>query len=525
MNKDIVKYDNDMNTVTFGKFKEKELDLFFSICFKVRDMGVKKVILSFSELKELSNYSNRNVSRFIKDLSSTYDKMLGLNIKIMHSELSFTKFNLFSEYTVNAEEKTIIIQVHEKFEYILNKMLKEGNYTKFELIEFVNLRSSYSKNMFRLLKQWESKKIKKFTIEEFRELLVVPPKYRMSEIDKFILSPIIQELSNFFPNLNLEKIKTGKKITHLKFTWTNKKQEIKEVEKIEIEISEKLNRFIQKAKKNRFIEKLFTNENIEILVNTFNEIDLIKGLDWSYKEIKQEINSLNYLIKSIKTGIEKTEKKIVVKEDIKEVQEPIIEKNSQVILENPKIEIPEKIIVTQDEYEEIYKNHLKENNMTHNKFTRLAFDKSTESKYTIENFVDKRIEITQSEFNEIENAIIFFLKLSEKEYSKNIFDKNYKIVEKIELEENLINLINQWNLSSKDILQGISMGYTREESIKTLVSNIKETYNVINFYEIPEEKLLGKTGKKLVGGALQARLKKIAKELNKSISYKDKIID
>ena len=55
MSKKVARHNNDLNSVTFGSF------LFFSICFK---------------LKELSDYSNRNVKRFIKDLESIYDKML-----------------------------------------------------------------------------------------------------------------------------------------------------------------------------------------------------------------------------------------------------------------------------------------------------------------------------------------------------------------------------------------------------------------------------------------------------------------
>ncbi|WP_297407261.1 replication initiation protein [uncultured Cetobacterium sp.] len=380
MGSEIVKYHNDMNKVSFAGFKEKELDLFFSICQKMKDKGTSEIVFSFSDLRKISQYSNRSIDRFYLDLDRVYKKMLELNLRY-EDEKEIRRFVLFSRYIIKKDEQIIIIKASEDFEYILNKLI--GTFTKFDLVDFVSLKSIYSKNMFKLLKQWDSNKKIKFEIIELKNILGVPPKYTTSNFNDRVLKPIMEELPNYFYNLKLEKIKTGRKITHLKFTWSNKKQEIKDVEKIEIEISEKLNRSIQKAKKNRFIEKLFNNENIEILVNSFNEIDLIKGLNWSYKEIKQEINSLNYLIKSIKTGIEKTEKKIVVKEDIKEVQEPIIEKNSQVILENPKIEIPEKIIVTQNEYEEIYKNHLKENNMIHNKFTRLAFDKSTESKYEI----------------------------------------------------------------------------------------------------------------------------------------------
>ena len=285
MGDDLIKYNNDMNTVAFGKFKEKELDLFFSICFKSKNCGTKDIKITFEELKSLSNYSNRNLSRFVKDLSTTYDKMLGLNIKIKHSELSFTKFNLFNEYTVDAENKTIAIKVSEKFEYLLNKIM--GNYTKFDLLEFVSLKSSYSKNMFKLLKQWESKKERNFEIEEFRELLAVPIKYRMSIIDLKILKPILNELPHYFHNLKLEKIKTGRKITHLNFTWSNKKEDIKEAELIEIAISEKINNAIDKAKKNRFIAKLLSADNIKVLVEKFDEKDLIKGLLWAYKEIKK----------------------------------------------------------------------------------------------------------------------------------------------------------------------------------------------------------------------------------------------
>lgn len=103
MSKKVVRYNNDLNSITFGSFREKELDLFFSICFKLKELGTDEVEITFEELKELSDYSNRNVKRFIKDLESTYDKMLGLNIKMKHSELSFEKFNLFTTYSVHGD--------------------------------------------------------------------------------------------------------------------------------------------------------------------------------------------------------------------------------------------------------------------------------------------------------------------------------------------------------------------------------------------------------------------------------------
>ncbi|MGL5797377.1 MAG: replication initiation protein [Cetobacterium sp.] len=222
----IVQYNNEINSFNFGKLKEKELDLFFSLCFKAKEQElekIKKIEINFSELKELSNYSNRNLIRFIKDLETTYDKLNGIKIKIGKDNLNFIKFNIFEEYEVNSDNKIITVKVNKKFQYFINNILKLGNYTKFDLIEFVSLKSSYSKNMFRLLKEFDNtKNTRLFKIEDFRDLLSIPEKYRMSEIDKYVLSPIMTHLPNCFNSLVLEKIKEKNRVVALNFKWEPK---------------------------------------------------------------------------------------------------------------------------------------------------------------------------------------------------------------------------------------------------------------------------------------------------------------
>ncbi|MGL4946653.1 MAG: replication initiation protein [Cetobacterium sp.] len=305
MDKRIVRFNNDLNSVTFGKFKEKELDLFFSICFKLKELGTNEVEISFEELKELSQYSNRNKINFINDLESTYNKMLELNIKIRHSELSFDRFNLFSEYNIFGENKKIKIKVSEKFEYLLNKIL--GNYTKFDLIDFVRLKSIYSKNIFKLLKQWESVKEYKISIIDFKEYLGVSDKYTTANFNTRVLGPIMQDLPQHFHGLKLEKIKTGKKITHLKFVWTQKKEKIVDKEKIEIEITESLNQIFEKVKKNRYLKDWITDKNIYKLTEMYEDKPLKKGLNYIYKNVKKEIPNFVYFLKILESGIEEQE--------------------------------------------------------------------------------------------------------------------------------------------------------------------------------------------------------------------------
>ncbi|MGL5124753.1 MAG: replication initiation protein, partial [Fusobacteriaceae bacterium] len=330
---DIVKYHNDMNKVNLASFSTKELDLFFSICFKLKEIGMDEIKISFNDIKFLIGEEN-NPKRVKFHIDNLNKKLAQLNYQFEISPNIFERFVLFTNFTTNYNDNSLTIKVNNKFGYLLNNLI--GNFTKFDLIEFVNLKSSYSKNMFKFLKQWETVKIKDLKIDEFRELLNIPKGFTMSKIDERILKPIMGELPQYFSNLKLEKIKTGRSVTNLKFTWSRKAQKIESPQKDDvidiIEISDKLNKTLEKAKKNRFIAPLLTIDNIEILVQMFQEKDLIKGLNWSYKEIKQEIKSLNYLIKSIRTGMEQKEKKLVVKTVSEVVQEQ--ETKEEIIKEN-----------------------------------------------------------------------------------------------------------------------------------------------------------------------------------------------
>ena len=185
--KEIIKYDNDMNKVSFAGFKEKELDLFFSICQKMKDKGTNEIVFSFSDLRKLSQYSNRSIERFYSDLDRVYKKMLELNLKY-EDEKEIRRFVLFSRYIIKKDEQIIIIKASEDFEYILNKLI--GTFTKFDLVDFVSLKSVYSKNMFKLLKQWESKKNVKYEVQVLREILGVPSKYTKSNFNDRVLKPV-----------------------------------------------------------------------------------------------------------------------------------------------------------------------------------------------------------------------------------------------------------------------------------------------------------------------------------------------
>lgn len=381
MAKEIVKYHNQMNDISFGTFKEKELDLFFSICYKLKEQGTREVDLTFSELKNLIG-ENKNLKRLKNNIDSLNKKLAMINHQIEIRPNVYERFVLFTNFITDYNENILTIKVNEKFSYILNNLINK--YTKFDLLDFISLKSVYSKNMFKLLKQWESLNKIEYSLDEIKEKLNIPKAYSTSDFNKRVLIPIMEELPQYFSNLKLEKIKTGKKVSSLKFTWSGKQRkilDIKEAEVVEIEISEQLNKAIEKAKKNRFIEKLLALDNIEILIHMFQENDLIKGLLWAYREVKQDISTLNYLIKTIRTGAEQKEIKIKVKENKNQefIQEALFDEKTDIL----KVDPVKKEKISQEKYEELYKGYLKENYIAHNKGTRLGFDKLYENKYEI----------------------------------------------------------------------------------------------------------------------------------------------
>ena len=223
MSGETVVYQNEMNLVPLRKFTSTEIDIFFSLCNKLKEQDIKELAIPFEELRHLSNYYHRSLKRFVKDLEHVYDKMLTLTYT-ERSGLSFKKFVLFTGYEVDANEQELIVSINPKLKHVLNEIT--ADFTKFELKEMTHLKSTYSKNMFRLLKQYKHTGYFKIQIEDCRERLDIPNSYRMTHINQKVLAPIIKELGFIFNNLHINKIKAkkGRKIEWLEFTFDAEKR-------------------------------------------------------------------------------------------------------------------------------------------------------------------------------------------------------------------------------------------------------------------------------------------------------------
>ena len=315
---EIVKYHNNFNSVALKNFNGVEIDLLMAICSKLKNEDINEIKLEFSDLRRMVNSKHRGELRFIQNLEQMYKKLLNLSIRI-ETEDKITNFILFTKYEILKKQKIIIIKINEEFKFLLNKLI--NNFTRFELNEFISLKSNYSKEIYRRLKQFKHTGIWKIKMNNFRELLNIPEKYRMSEIDKKVLKISMEELNKYFNNFKIIKIKKGRKIEFLEFKFVPEKKYNEKVESNDRELS-----LPNETKK---IET--TPKKVLRVVEAFPEVKKEKNLTLK-ERIEKEIGILKNGIQSntsLLIGLMEDPKRSLDNPVIMTVRKNLVEKNSK----------------------------------------------------------------------------------------------------------------------------------------------------------------------------------------------------
>ncbi|MGA3561163.1 replication initiation protein, partial [Lactiplantibacillus plantarum] len=242
MSNELVKYQPELNTIPLRKFSPVEMNLFFSIVSRMRDKGDQTVRFSFDQLKELSNYKPTANRRFIDDIKRTYDHLMDLRFGSQSkSGLSFERFVMFTKFKINGDvdEPYVDVEIYKDALPLLNNL---ESWVRYALIEFRDLKSSYAKTMFRLLKGYRTTGYAYFSKADFDELLDIPKTYRQGDINKKVIKPIKEELTPLFRGLTVRKKygkRRGKPVIGYSFAW---KPERKDAEDVHVSKTERLNK-------------------------------------------------------------------------------------------------------------------------------------------------------------------------------------------------------------------------------------------------------------------------------------------
>lgn len=217
-----VRYHNDLNKVSMRDLSEVELNLFFAICSRVKNMDTEKVEFDYPYLRKISGYtSNSNVS-FEKHIANVNAKLATIQYKV-DNEKELTRYTLFRKFSLQKEEKKLVVSVDTECLHLFNEV--GSHFTQYELQEFVSISGKYAKQLYCLLKQWRT--VGKFyiSLEDFKERFKVPDSYRLTTINSNRIKPAVGELNKkkAFSNLECTSVKKpgkkGLKVVGFEFTF------------------------------------------------------------------------------------------------------------------------------------------------------------------------------------------------------------------------------------------------------------------------------------------------------------------
>ena len=286
-----VKYHNDVNSVSLKKFTAKELDILIAIMGRMRDHGEDEITFDFVELKKLVGWGKHDNDMFGRALASTYKKLIQCSIRI-GNDREWTEFILFTEYKINLDKQIISIAVNSKFRFALNEL--SSNFTRFELEEFIGLKSSYVKEFYRRMKQFRSTGFWRVSIEEFRRMMDVPKTYQITNLDKYVFAPILSELGERY-HMKIQKLYEARgrgrpRVSGFEFTFDKSPlpevsealpfDNVTSVEAITLPVSEAKDLKAQKHKKvqgdMKFYENRYRDRTIRVYDEKFQRYNYLK---------------------------------------------------------------------------------------------------------------------------------------------------------------------------------------------------------------------------------------------------------
>lgn len=258
---EVVKYDNYMNNLKFTGFTAMDFNFFMLLCSKLRDKDISKTIIPFSELREKTEYTQCSTKQFVSDLERMNDKLMKVTCKL-RTEKEIIMFVLFPTFRIDVDNQLLIVAVNKDFQFILNELVK--NFTRFELKDFIQLDSKYSKNLYRLLKQYRHTGRYEVALEDFCLKMDIPKAYENKRIMDDIIKPVLKELKakQYFQELKCTvqyARKRGRPVTGYTFTFTPE-------ERVNDEKKEEKSANNIKASRNKF-------NNLENRKYDYNELE------------------------------------------------------------------------------------------------------------------------------------------------------------------------------------------------------------------------------------------------------------
>ena len=312
---EIVIYNNDLNTkVYLKKFNNFNWDIFMIVVSALAYTKTGVEYISLKEIMKKTNYTSKNWENFINKIRETNRKILA-SICEIETERDIDQFPLFKRFKIE-DKKFLRVEVEKEYMFFFNNY---DEYTSFGLKTFLELKSKYTKPLFKQLMQFKNTGKAFFRMEDFRNKLDIPNSLSFSKIRDRILIPSIQDFSVIFKNYKIiAKVLEGEEIEISENMSSEARKDRRQVTNI--------NFFFALTKKEDIIteREVVSNQAERLLTTNTDEAEEI--------DIKEEERLFN--LNMVKSGLEVQND--ITEEEI-EVERKKIEKYKEYITEKEKL--------------------------------------------------------------------------------------------------------------------------------------------------------------------------------------------
>jgi plasmid replication initiation protein len=261
----------------------------------------KLIILLASKVKP----EDQDFMRY-KLVVKDYMDLLGIKDQSFYSEMPKITEDLFKK-VIKIEDEDELIQcswlscaiykkgsgeIELEFSPKLKPYMLELNqrYTQYEIKNILSLKDKHTIRIYEILKCYQYKKIFEISVEAFKRLLYIEDQYPLyGNFKTKVLKKAQKNLEKTDVNFDFEEIKTGRKVTDLRFIIHDMENVIPHEEDY-IEVDSRVVYKVEELKD--YFNGEFTDEQIEkILENANDNIDLIKEV-YTYVTNDYETNNI-----------------------------------------------------------------------------------------------------------------------------------------------------------------------------------------------------------------------------------------
>ena len=182
-----------------------------------------KFVLSAKDFCSLFDVSEKNA---YKALTEVAERLFSRYVVMMKPDSDWDKLKThwISSIRYNKSKGQIAISFAPDIIPYLSQL--KGSFTRYELKHIGNMKSTYGIRLYELLMQWKNKGSREVEIEWLKRQFELDSSYnRMFDLKKRVIDPAVKDI-NTYSNLTVdwEQRKTGRAVTHLIFTFSEKKQ-------------------------------------------------------------------------------------------------------------------------------------------------------------------------------------------------------------------------------------------------------------------------------------------------------------